>query len=61
MLSLLFVAAVSVLNLAGADPVGGDRRPAHPHRRVRRASALFAMFWLAQTAQKWDEVDPSLI
>jgi hypothetical protein len=22
---------------------------------------LFAVFWLAQTAQKWDEADPSLL
>ncbi|GAA1993854.1 hypothetical protein [Microbacterium pumilum] len=59
-LSLFFVAAVSVLNLVGADPVGETGVPLILVGECA-ALGLFAMFWLAQTAQKWDEVDPSII
>ncbi|GAA1967615.1 hypothetical protein [Microbacterium deminutum] len=59
-LSLLFVTAVSVLNLAGVDLVAATGAPLILIGECI-ALALFAMFWLAQTAQKWDEVNPSII
>ncbi|QAY58626.1 hypothetical protein ET475_00470 [Microbacterium protaetiae] len=55
--SLLFLAAVGIARLAGADLAG------QPWILVGEVGliAFFAAFWIAQTAQKWNEVDPSLL
>jgi hypothetical protein len=56
-LSLIFLLVVSLAQFNGSALVGA------PLILIGEcvALALFALFWLAQTAQKWDEVDPSLI
>jgi hypothetical protein len=59
-LSLIFILVTTVIRMADAD---GSAAPAAPWILIGEAAALalFGMFWLAQTAQKWNEVDPSLI
>jgi hypothetical protein len=59
-LSLVFVLVASVLGAADGE---GSAAPAAPLLLIGEAVALalFGMFWLAQTAQKWNEVDPSLV
>ncbi len=58
-LSLIFVVVASIIG-AGGDP---NAAPGVPLILIGEAVALalFGMFWLAQTAQKWNEVDPSLV
>ena len=55
--SLLFLCAVGVAKLAGADLAG------QPWILIGESGliAFFAVFWIAQTAQKWNEIDPSLV
>jgi hypothetical protein len=59
-LSLFFVAVVSVLRLVGVDLVDATGAPLILIGEAI-ALALFGMFWVAQTVQNWDEVNPALI
>lgn len=59
-LSLLFVTAVSPLRLVGVDLVDQAGAPLILIGEAI-ALALFAMFWVAQTVQNWDDVNPTLI
>lgn len=58
--SLLFIVAVTLFHLAGVDLVAATGAPLILIGELV-ALGLFAMFWLTQTAQKWDEVNPSII
>ncbi|UUT35629.1 hypothetical protein [Microbacterium elymi] len=53
---LVYLGIVMIARLAGADQTG------QPWILVGESGlvVLFAVFWIAQTVQKWDEVDPSL-
>ncbi|WP_036283319.1 hypothetical protein [Microbacterium luticocti] len=55
--SLVYLGGVVIARLAGADQTG------RPWVLVGEAAliVLFAVYWLAQTVQKWGEVDPSLL
>lgn len=58
-LSLVFVVIVSLTRAGGADlPASGA-----PLILIGETIALtvFGMFWLTQTAQKWDDLDPSVV
>lgn len=59
-LSLIFVVIVQIMQLNGVDLNASTGAPLILIGEAI-ALAVFAMFWLAQTVQKWDEVDPSLI
>lgn len=54
---LVYLATVMIARLAGADQAG------QPWVLVGEVGlvALFAVYWLAQTAQRWNEVDPALM
>lgn len=58
-LSLIFVVTVQLMQLGGVDLNASTGAPLILIGESI-ALAVFAMFWLAQTVQKWDEVDPSL-
>jgi hypothetical protein len=58
--TLLFILAVTLFHLGGVDLVEVTGAPLILIGEVI-ALGLFAMFWLAQTAQKWEEVNPSII
>lgn len=58
--SLLFLVAVTLFHLNGVDLVAATGAPLILIGESI-ALALFALFWIAQTAQKWTEVNPSLI
>lgn len=55
--SLLYLAGVGVARLAAVDLSG------QPWTLVGELGVIgfFAVFWVAQTVQKWDDVDPSLV
>jgi len=55
--SLLYLAIVGIVRLTGVDLSG------QPWTLVGEIGVIgfFAVFWVAQTVQKWNEVDPSLV
>jgi len=55
--SLLYLAVTGVLRLAGVDLSG---RPFTLFGEIG-VIGFFAVFWIAQTVQKWNEIDPSLV
>ena len=59
-LTLVFVMIASIVQFRGADL---DAPTGPPLVLIGEAIALavFGIFWLAQTAQNWDEVDPALV
>jgi hypothetical protein len=59
-LSLLLILTVTLLHMGGTDVVSSTGAPLILVGEVA-ALALFAMFWVAQTVQKWDEVDPAIM
>jgi nitrogen fixation-related uncharacterized protein len=58
--SLLFIVSVTIFYLNGVDLVEATGAPLILIGELI-ALGLFAMFWVTQTAQKWDEVNPSII
>ena len=54
---LVYLFVVEIARLDGADLTGQPWVLAGEAGLV----ALFAVFWIAQTAQKWDEADPSIV
>ena len=59
-LSLIFVLVVSLVHAAGTGDAGEGGAPVILIGECI-ALALFGLFWLVQTTQKWNEVDPSLV
>jgi hypothetical protein len=59
-LTLIFVVIASIVQYRGADL---DAPTGPPLVLIGEAIALavFGVFWLAQTAQNWNDVDPSLL
>ena len=55
--SLLYLAVMGIVRLTGVDLSG------QPWTLVGELGVIgfFAVFWIAQTVQKWDDVDPSLV
>ena len=54
---LVYLGTVMIARLAGADQTG------QPWILVGEAGLvlLFAVFWIAQTVQRWDDVDPAIL
>jgi hypothetical protein len=59
-LTLVFVVIASIIQFSGADL---DAPTGPPLVLIGEAIALavFGIYWLAQTAQNWDDVDPALV